>query len=136
MKMARTTALTATQEPRLLAWDTEFWGIRIAQTDHPDVDQWAIENTIDLTCLLADPDQPEWIQQAEEQGFRYVDTRVELALDVSEPWYETSRSARASPSRRRGDGGARAPRAPDHALLRRPPLCPDALRRPLRGLAP
>jgi hypothetical protein len=37
--------LTATQEPRLLAWDTEFWGIRIAQTDHPDVDQWALENT-------------------------------------------------------------------------------------------
>jgi GNAT superfamily N-acetyltransferase len=49
---------------------------------------------VDLTCLLADPDQPEWIQQAEEQGFRYVDTRVELALDVSEPWYETSHPIR------------------------------------------
>jgi ribosomal protein S18 acetylase RimI-like enzyme len=80
MKIARTTALTATQEPRLLAWDTEFWGIRIAQTDHPDVDQWALDNTVDLTCMLADPDRPEWIQQAEEQGFRYVDTRVELAI--------------------------------------------------------
>ncbi len=66
-------------KPELLAWDSEFWGFRVGRTNAPDVDAWAIENSVDLMCLLTDADSPDVAQRAEEQGFRFMDVRVTLA---------------------------------------------------------
>lgn len=74
MKMAITTG----NEPAVLAWDTEFWGVKIAEADHPDVDRWAVENTVGCVCLLVDASDTERIQDAEERGFRFMDIRVTL----------------------------------------------------------
>lgn len=76
VRIGSTTPKTA----ELLHWDSEFWGTRIGRTAAPDVDQWAIENTVGLMFLLASTDEPEVIRDAEERGYRYTDVRVELAM--------------------------------------------------------
>lgn len=80
MKTSITTKTTAEKKPELLAWDSEFWGMRIARAYGVDgLSEWAVENTVGLVCLLIDADLPEEAQRAEEAGFRLTDVRVMLA---------------------------------------------------------
>lgn len=75
MKLAAT---TRTSNPEQMAWDTEFWGVRVGRATHLDgLSEWAIENTIGLVCLLV-PTIAE-AQAAEERGFRLMDVRVTLS---------------------------------------------------------
>jgi dTDP-4-amino-4,6-dideoxy-D-galactose acyltransferase len=79
MKISTTTKTTAKNPPRLLDWDTEFWGLRVGGAEGVEgLGQWAIENTIGLMCVLIDADAPDEAQRAEEQGFRFMDVRVTL----------------------------------------------------------
>jgi len=76
MKIAVT---TKTSDPTMMAWDTEFFGIRTGRATHLDgLGEWAVENTVGLVCLLIDSDRPIEIQEAEERGFRFMDVRVTL----------------------------------------------------------
>lgn len=71
-----------TAPARELSWDGEFWGVRIAQADHPDVDDWAREHAVGCLFLLLDTGEIERIHQAEERGFRMMDIRVELEVET------------------------------------------------------
>jgi dTDP-4-amino-4,6-dideoxy-D-galactose acyltransferase len=79
VKVSTTTRTTATNPPRLLDWDSEFWGLKVGGADGIEgLGQWAIENTVGLMCVLIDSDRPEEAQQAEADGFRFMDVRVTL----------------------------------------------------------
>jgi len=79
MKMSATTALS---DHRVMAWDTDWWGVRIGNATHLDgVSKWAEENAVGLVCLLADTIAE--AQRAEESGFRLVDVRVTLGRHVT-----------------------------------------------------
>lgn len=79
MKVSATTR-SALTGPYVLEWDTDFWGVKMGRSDQLDgVSQWAVANTIGLMALLVDADKPEEAQQAEQLGYRYMDTRVTLA---------------------------------------------------------
>ncbi len=74
------TATTRNADPQLMAWDTEFWGVRVGRATNLDgVGEWAVENTVGLVCLLIDANDTAQIQEATASGFRYMDTRVTLA---------------------------------------------------------
>lgn len=80
MKVVATTSSTASGKPEILAWDTEFFGVKIARAFGPDdLTEWAVENTVGLMCLLIDTDRPDEIQAAEERGYRTMDIRVTLS---------------------------------------------------------
>lgn len=66
------------QPGQLLEWDSEFWGVRIARVETPDVDDWVRENDVACTYLLVPADDPGAAQRAEERGFYFVDMRVEF----------------------------------------------------------
>lgn len=79
MKVSTTTRTTAANPPRLLDWDSEFWGLRVGGAEGVEgLGQWAIENTVGLMCVLIDSDRPDEAQQAEADGFRFMDVRVTL----------------------------------------------------------
>jgi dTDP-4-amino-4,6-dideoxy-D-galactose acyltransferase len=79
VKVTTTTKTTAANPPRLLDWDTEWWGLRVGGADRIEgLGAWAIENTIGLMCVLIDADRPEEAQEAEERGFRFMDVRATL----------------------------------------------------------
>jgi ribosomal protein S18 acetylase RimI-like enzyme len=63
---------------RMLEWDTEFWGVKVAETGHPDVDEWALEHTVGCVQMLLDSDEVDRLREAEDRGFRVMDVRVEL----------------------------------------------------------
>jgi GNAT superfamily N-acetyltransferase len=63
---------------QLLEWDSEFWGVRIARVDSPDVDEWVRENDVACTYLLVPSADAAAAQRAEDGGFRLMDVRVEL----------------------------------------------------------
>ncbi len=74
MKIARTNEKS---DPQIMAWDTEFWGVRVGRATHLDgLTEWALENTVGLTCLLVGTIAE--VQQAEELGYRLMDVRVTL----------------------------------------------------------
>jgi len=80
-KLAVTTKLSS---PELMAWDTDFWNIRVGRAVHLDgLGQWAADNTVGLMCLLVDADKPAEIQEAEERGFRFMDVRVTLDMQTT-----------------------------------------------------
>lgn len=80
MKMSVTTKSALTASGELLSWDTEFWGgRRIARGFSPELDKWAIDNTIRCMCLLIDAADHEAIHRAEANGARLMDTRVEFS---------------------------------------------------------
>lgn len=87
MRLAITNAKT---DPTLLSWDSEFWGVKIARASHPDVDQWALDNTVGCVCLLLDAADTDAIHDAEAHGFRMMDVRVtmEATEDVDRPYAE------------------------------------------------
>ncbi len=74
MKVDVTTKIS---DPRLMAWDTEFWGVRVGKAEHlDDVSAWAVDNNVGLMCVLVDTIAE--VQQACEQGFMLTDVRVTL----------------------------------------------------------
>lgn len=84
MKTSITTKTTAEKRPEILAWDSEFWNMRIARAYGVDgLSEWAVENTVGLVCLLIDANRPDEAQKAEEAGFRLTDVRVTLATNTS-----------------------------------------------------
>lgn len=76
--MSKIGATTKLANPKLMSWDGEFWHEPIALASHPDVDEWAAANTVGLLWLLVPSDRPEEAQAAEEQGWRFMDVRVEF----------------------------------------------------------
>lgn len=77
--LSKITATTRNSDPELMAWDTEFWGVRVGRATRLDgLSEWAVANTVGLVCLLVDADKPHEIQAAEERGFRIMDVRVTL----------------------------------------------------------
>ncbi len=60
-------------------WDSAFWGVTIGRTDHwPRSD----DLTVDCAWLLAPATEQEVIHQAENQGARFMDLRVEYARET------------------------------------------------------
>ena len=77
MKISVITKLT---DPKMMSWDTEFFGIRTGRATSLDgLGEWAVANTVGLMCLLVDADNPAEIQRAEETGYRFMDVRVTLS---------------------------------------------------------
>lgn len=77
MKMS---AVSTREHARILGFDTEHFGIRVAETDHPDVDEWAAENAVGVLFMLCDTTEITTIQHALERGWLLTDVRVELAM--------------------------------------------------------
>ena len=73
---------------RPLAWDSEFFGIAIAQVkssiltrdEGARIREWARASAVDCLYLLADPRDDETIRVAEAESFRLVDVRVTLDI--------------------------------------------------------
>jgi len=69
---------------RFLAWDSEFFGHRIARVTAPRLNtdttaqliSWCSSEQIECLYLLASPDDVNTIRLAEENGFRFVDIRM------------------------------------------------------------
>ena len=71
---------------RFLPWDSDFFGLRIAQVESNHLDNvsitqinyWCLQNNIDCLYFLADPDFSETIRLAELDQFHLVDIRVTM----------------------------------------------------------
>ncbi len=75
--MSKISATTRSVDPQMMAWDTEFWGVRVGRAERLDgLSEWAAANTVGLVCLLVDTVRE--VQEAEERGFRLMDVRVTL----------------------------------------------------------
>ena len=82
--MSKITVTTRNSDPQLMAWDGDFWKVRVGRATSLDgLGEWAVENTVGLMCLLVDADKPEEIQEAEERGFRFMDVRVTLTMQTT-----------------------------------------------------
>lgn len=93
--MTRFAITTKLSDPQLMAWDTEFWGIRVGRATCLDgVGEWAVANTVGLVCLLVDANDTDEIQKAEAEGFRFMDVRVTLTVQTG-PRMSWVRLARA-----------------------------------------
>jgi GNAT superfamily N-acetyltransferase len=93
--VSRITVTTRNSDPRLMAWDTDFWCQRVGRATKLDgLGEWAVANTVGLVCLLIDADKPAEIQDAEERGFRFMDVRVTLEM-ATRPRQSWGRLARA-----------------------------------------
>lgn len=76
---------------RLLTWDSDFFGVRIASIngnrlsmeEEIAIKAWCLENRIDCLYFLADPSETSTIRLAEESGFHLVDIRVTLNRKIS-----------------------------------------------------
>jgi len=75
---------------RLLDWDSEFWGYRIALVEQfsestlPVLDAWAFNHAIDCMYLRLDSGDFPTMHLAEVVGFRLMDIRMEFARALSE----------------------------------------------------
>ena len=75
--MMKLGATTRNADPKLMAWDGDWWGLRVGQATHLDgISEWAAENTVGLIYLLVDTVAE--AQAAEERGFRLMDCRLTL----------------------------------------------------------
>ena len=85
---------------RVLAWDSEFFGRRIARLTATrldpaladDVVTWGKRHGIDCLYFLADADDPETAMLAETHGFRQVDVRLTLERSLEGPPAAVDRS--------------------------------------------
>lgn len=76
-----------TELAALLAWDTEFFGLRIAQVSHdrlsagslPELREWLREHRIACAYSRVPANSGSTLQLLQEFGFRYVDVRITLA---------------------------------------------------------
>lgn len=72
---------------RLLAWDSEFFGVRVARLDDRTLDderaaralEWCDRQKVDCLYFLADAGDAETVRAAQRSGFGLVDIRVTLA---------------------------------------------------------
>lgn len=75
---------------RLLEWDTQFFGYRVARVEAQRIDASTCEAVLawcrhrQVTCLyfLAAADDAETVRVSEQAGFAFVDIRLVLALDL------------------------------------------------------
>jgi dTDP-4-amino-4,6-dideoxy-D-galactose acyltransferase len=75
---------------KLLEWDSDFFGARIARVEnhHLSVEsidhilQWCGENRMDCLYFLCAPDDDESVTIAENAGFHLVDIRIELSCSI------------------------------------------------------
>jgi dTDP-4-amino-4,6-dideoxy-D-galactose acyltransferase len=82
--------VNATAPCEYLAWDSRFFGVKVARVtaarlDAPAlaaVDAWSAERRIDCLYFLAD-DAPDASAAAEDAGFRLIDVRVTLDRPVA-----------------------------------------------------
>jgi GNAT superfamily N-acetyltransferase len=76
-----------------LHWDSHFFGRRIARVLSPclteklitDIHSWCGEHKIDCLYFLAASSDQRTARLAQENGFRFVDARVTLDLDIERP---------------------------------------------------
>lgn len=76
---------------RMLAWDSDFFGIRIAQItgnrlsreEESAIRRWCLDNQVDCLYFLADPSDTMSLRVAEESGYHLVDIRVTLDRKAS-----------------------------------------------------
>ena len=74
---------------RFLAWDTEFFGVRIARLTATSIDahtmtavmDWCERERIECLYFLIDGDQQESVRLAEANQFNFVDIRMTYKLD-------------------------------------------------------
>lgn len=94
--MSVTTRNALTPQAELLAWDSEFWGVRVARgglsNGRLSLDQWAIQNTVGCLCLLIPAHDHAALRRAEDGGARLVDVRVQYGRDTG-PEVAVSRAA-------------------------------------------
>jgi len=75
---------------QLLAWDSDWWGVMTAsvalrpftESAAEEVDRWCRARNVELLYLLVPADDPGGSRIAEGAGYRLVDTRVALGLDI------------------------------------------------------
>ena len=78
---------------RVLEWDTEFFGFRIARLDGerlaraevPEIERWCDENDVQCLYFLATAHDAETIRAAEAMGGHLVDVRVTFSRIAEEP---------------------------------------------------
>lgn len=100
-----------------LDWDSDFFGLRIARITVNRLSQeniervllWCDSHAVDCLYFLADADHPPTLRVAEEHGFRFVDIRVTLEVQLA---------ARATPADDVGPGAIRLCRPEDIPALR------------------
>ncbi len=76
---------------RLLDWDTDFFGVKIARLDANHLSratveealEWGRRNAIECLYFLAGSDDVDSVRLAEEKGFRLVDVRITLDMRLS-----------------------------------------------------
>ena len=84
-------AVSTTGECRLLEWDTNFFGIRIARMANGKLSEaklrveraWCEQESVKCVYVLADADDDETVQLAERHGLHLVDIRVSLVRALS-----------------------------------------------------
>lgn len=99
-----------------LAWDSEFFGKRIARYNGRRMDArqaraldaFCEDDSIDCIYLLVDSTDPETIREAERRGFSLMDIRVTFTHDFS----------RQSTNRAKADPRVRSSASDDHERLR------------------
>ena len=82
--------MTDTAVCEFLAWDTEFFGVRIGRVNGhslteqsaEDVLDWARSNAIECLYFLSDFDDPETIRLAQLHGFQLIDIRIIFELNL------------------------------------------------------
>jgi dTDP-4-amino-4,6-dideoxy-D-galactose acyltransferase len=80
------------QPCQYLTWDSDFFGVRIAQVNGHTLDNqridhitaWCSQNQIDCLYFLAACDHFETTRLAEENGFHQVDIRLTLQRDLTD----------------------------------------------------
>jgi ribosomal protein S18 acetylase RimI-like enzyme len=88
---ARASEHTPASPCRVLDWDTEFWGRRIARVEGRTVtseelagiDAWCIENEIACLFLLIDAGDRTSTLAAERSGFFFTDVRIAFTADLT-----------------------------------------------------
>ena len=94
------------ESPRFLEWDSQFFGVRIASLQGTAIEagpmehalEWCLEQRIDCLYLRSDADDVVTLRSAGAHGFRFVDVRMTLDLELAAP--------------------ARAGAMPEHAAIR------------------
>jgi len=74
-----------------LAWDSDFFGCRVARADSSRLTadsleqllQWCRTERVDWLYFLADSDDRDTVMLAESAGFHFVDVRLELELTLA-----------------------------------------------------
>lgn len=93
---------------RLLAWDSDFFGCRVARADAArltpeslaELLDWCRRESVDWLYFLADADDDVTVTVAEGAGFHQVDVRIELELDLRDwPRPEAGAASRVRPAR-------------------------------------